>query len=117
MQLPSLPIIIAVISTTLVTISRAQACAAGSGTGTAQEINGNWYCSQVSAITYQNFPGHGYYNRVTNMDADTGECSSQAYAYSGSLSPLNEEVCFFGKSFCLCWFMVKIDAIDTDLPP
>ena len=46
----------------------AQACAAG----VAQEINGNWYCSKVSAITYKNFPGHGYYNKVTDMDEVCG---------------------------------------------
>lgn len=67
----------------------AQACAAGS----AQEIAGNWYCSQVNAITYSNFPGEGYYDKVTNMDAATGECGSVQYGYSGSLSPLDEEVC------------------------
>lgn len=66
----------------------AQACAAG----TASEINGNWYCSPVTAITYSNFPGTGSYNKVTGMDASTGECTQERYTYSGSLSPLNEEV-------------------------
>ena len=92
MRPPSVHIVVAVTSTTLFSATNAQACAPGSGTGTAQEINGNWYCSEVSAITYENFPGHGYYNQVTNMDADTGQCSSRTHAYSGSLSPLNEEV-------------------------
>lgn len=69
-------------------IAAAQACAAG----TAQEINGNWYCSPVRAITYSNFPGTGSYRKVTNMDASSGECSQERYVYSGSLSPLNEEV-------------------------
>ena len=68
--------------------SNAQACAAG----TAQEINGNWYCSEVKAITYTDFPGNGSYNKVTNMDAATGQCSFEQYSYNGSLSPLNEEV-------------------------
>ena len=86
------PIIITVTSSTLLTITNAQTCAAGSGAGTPQEINGNSYCSDVKAITYDNFPGYGYYNKVTNMDAETGQCSSEIYAYSGSLSPLNEEV-------------------------
>lgn len=67
----------------------AQACVAG----TAQEINGNWYCSEVTAVTYTNFPGSGSYEKITNMDVDTGNCSSVRYNYSGSLSPLNEEVC------------------------
>lgn len=69
-------------------LANAQACAAGS----AQEIKGNWYCSEVKAITYGNFSGNGYYNEVTNMDASTGRCTSEQYGYSGSLSPLNEEV-------------------------
>lgn len=69
-------------------LTNAQACAAGS----AQETNGNWYCSEVNAITYGNFPGHGYYNKVTNMDASNGQCASEQFGYSGSLSPLNEEV-------------------------
>lgn len=64
----------------------------GCAPGTAEEINGNWYCSPVKAITYSNFPGSGSYNRVTHMDASTGECSQQRHTYSGSLSPLNEEV-------------------------
>lgn len=63
-------------------------CAAG----TTQEINGNWYCSEVTAVTYTNFPGFGSYNKITGMDASTGDCSSERYNYSGSLSPLNEEV-------------------------
>lgn len=66
----------------------AQACAAG----TAKEIKGNWYCSQVKAITYSDFPGTGSYNKVTKMDANSGECESENYSYSGSLAPLNEEV-------------------------
>ncbi len=72
----------------LPSLTNAQSCAAGS----AQEINGNWYCSEVRAITYNNFPGHGYYNKVTDMDASNGQCTSEQYGYSGSLSPLNEEV-------------------------
>lgn len=69
----------------------AQACAAD----TAEEINGNWYCSEVTAVTYTNFPGFGSYEKITGMNVDTGDCSSVRYNYSGSLSPLNEEVCFF----------------------
>lgn len=59
---------------------------------TAQEINGNWYCSETTAVTYTNFPGFGSYKKITDMDADTGDCSSVRYNYSGSLSPLDEEV-------------------------
>lgn len=60
--------------------------------GTAKVVNGNWYCSEVTAVTYTNFPGFGSYEKITDMDATTGECSSVRYNYSGSLSPLNEEV-------------------------
>ena len=73
----------------LISSAQGQACAAGS----AKQILGNWYCSEVKAITYSNFPGHGYYNKVTNMNSETGECKSEKFFYSGSLSPLNEEVC------------------------
>ena len=68
----------------------AQACAVGM----AQEINGNWYCSEVTAVTYTDFPGFGFYEKITDMDADSGICSSERYNYSGSLSLLNEEVLF-----------------------
>lgn len=54
---------------------------------------GNFYCSQVDAITYTSVGGSGSYNKVTNMDSDSGTCSNEPYGYSGSLSPLNEEVC------------------------
>lgn len=77
-----------VLTLTLTTSVSAQACAAGS----AQEILGNWYCSEVKAITYTNFPGNGYYNKITGMDANTGQCTGEQYHYTGSLSPLNEEV-------------------------
>ena len=70
-------------------------CAAGSGTGFAKELKGNWYCSETQAITYSNFPGNGSYNKITRMDASTGQCDNVKYEYSGSLSPLNEEVCAF----------------------
>ena len=41
----------------------AQACVAG----VAQEINGNWYCQAVKAITYSNFNTPGTYQKVTTM--------------------------------------------------
>lgn len=65
-----------------------QECAAGS----AVFIGGNWYCQPVKAITYRNFPGTGDYNKVIGMDMMTGQCQVERYDYSGSLSPLNEEV-------------------------
>ncbi|KAL8714794.1 MAG: hypothetical protein Q9220_001307 [cf. Caloplaca sp. 1 TL-2023] len=66
----------------------AQACAAG----TARELGGNWYCSEVKTITYSNFPGSGSYNKITNMDSATGKCTTEKHTYSGSLAPLNEEL-------------------------
>lgn len=53
---------------------------------------GNWYCQAVTAITYTGLDGSGSYNKVTDMDSTTGDCSSSAYSYSGSMSPLDEEV-------------------------
>ncbi|KAL8947490.1 MAG: hypothetical protein Q9222_006238 [Ikaeria aurantiellina] len=66
----------------------AQACAAG----TAKELGGNWYCSEVKAITYSNFPGTGSYNKIANMDPATGKCTTEKHTYSGSLAPLSEEL-------------------------
>ena len=82
--LPFVLLVVAFISSPAI----AQACAAGS----AKQINGNWYCSEVDAITYHNFPGYGQYNKVTHMDPKTGECETKVNQYSGSLSPLDEEV-------------------------
>ncbi|KAL8872001.1 MAG: hypothetical protein Q9174_002296 [Haloplaca sp. 1 TL-2023] len=65
-----------------------QACVEGS----AEQIKGNWYCSEVKAITYSNFPGTGSYDKITNMDAATGQCSSEKHSYSGSLAPMSEEL-------------------------
>lgn len=56
------------------------------------EDNGNWYCQEVTGITYTGVGGTGSYNKVTKMDSSSGTCSSSAFSYSGSLSPLDEEV-------------------------
>lgn len=86
---------VVVIPSLLLLFNRVTAqCAAG----TAQEIRGNWYCSEVTAVTYTDFPGVGSYDKITGMDADTGDCSRVRYNYSGSLSPLNEEVGFSSRS-------------------
>ncbi|KAL6715778.1 target of Sbf [Lecanora helva] len=58
----------------------------------AQELKGNWYCSEVKAITYQNFPGNGSYNKVMGMNEVTGQCDTVKYEYYGSPAPLNEEL-------------------------
>ena len=54
--------------------------------------------AQVGAVTYTGVGGTGSYNKVTNMDPVSGNCTYEAYGYSGSLSPLNEEVRTNGKS-------------------
>ena len=82
-----------VIAATVFLLNAPVAMTQGCAAGTARMIHGNWYCSAVKAITYSNFPGKGQYKKVTYMNASTGECSQERYLYSGSLSPLNEEVC------------------------
>ncbi|KAL9020558.1 MAG: hypothetical protein Q9185_002144 [Variospora sp. 1 TL-2023] len=52
--------------------------------GTAKEIAGNWYCSEVKAITYSNFPGTGSYNKVVDMDPKTGECTTEKHTYNSN---------------------------------
>ncbi|KAF2482457.1 putative TOS1-like glycosyl hydrolase-domain-containing protein [Neohortaea acidophila] len=54
-------------------------------------FEGNYYCSKVDAITYTGVGGTGSYNRVTDMPS-SGSCSSSPSNYSGSLSPLDQEV-------------------------
>ena len=66
----------------------ADLCASGS-----TDDNGNWYCQEVSAITYTGLSGSGSYNKITNMDSTSSTCSSTPFGYSGSMSPLDEEVC------------------------
>ncbi|KAH8679839.1 putative TOS1-like glycosyl hydrolase-domain-containing protein [Tricladium varicosporioides] len=64
----------------------ADQCAAGS-----KQVQGNWYCQPVQAIKYSNVGFPGTYNQITNMGAD-GRCSSTPKQFTGSLSPLDEEV-------------------------
>ncbi len=70
----------------------ATAVAQDNGCADASNYEGNYYCSQVDAITYTGVGGSGSYNRVTNMDSNSGDCSSTPFGYSGSLSPLDQEV-------------------------
>ncbi|KAF2736585.1 hypothetical protein EJ04DRAFT_521802 [Polyplosphaeria fusca] len=63
--------------------------------GTAAEADdGNWYCSEVSTITYKNISQPGTYNRTTGVDPSTGLCAHQPISYSGrgSLTPLLGEL-------------------------
>ncbi|KAK4499445.1 hypothetical protein PRZ48_009959 [Zasmidium cellare] len=71
----------------LAATASADLCAHGS-----TDDNGNYYCQEVKAITYTGVGGSGSYNKVTNMDGSSGSCSSSPFGYSGSLSPLDEEV-------------------------
>ncbi|SMQ51106.1 unnamed protein product [Zymoseptoria tritici ST99CH_3D7] len=57
-----------------------------------EDTNGNFFCQKVNAITYTGVGHDGSYNKITSMDPTTGACSSAPYGYSGSLSPLDEEV-------------------------
>lgn len=52
--------------------------------------DGNYYCSQTSKVYYENVGFSGSYNQITNMDSNTGSCTSQPFSFSGNLAPLNE---------------------------
>ncbi|KAF2855473.1 hypothetical protein T440DRAFT_474885 [Plenodomus tracheiphilus IPT5] len=70
--------------------SSGQLCA-----GTAElSKDGNWYCSEVSAITYRNISQPGAYNRTISIDPRTGLCSHarQDYPNTGPQTPLFGEV-------------------------
>ena len=72
----------------------ADPCASGS-----KQIGGNSYCNAVEAIRYTNVGTSGSYDRVIEMKPD-GTCITEAYPFSGPLSPLNEEVNI--ASYWLC---------------
>ncbi|EXJ88139.1 hypothetical protein A1O1_05067 [Capronia coronata CBS 617.96] len=55
------------------------------------EEKGNWYCSQVDAISYSNFGTAGQYQKVTEMGR-TGLCDFAARPYQGGMAPMDEEV-------------------------
>ncbi|KAK3112231.1 target of Sbf [Teratosphaeriaceae sp. CCFEE 6253] len=55
--------------------------------------NNNWYCQNVTAITYTGVGGSGSYNKITSMDS-SGSCGSSPSQYSGSMSPLDQELSF-----------------------
>lgn len=54
-------------------------------------IMGNWYCQAVQRISYKGIGGAGVYNKVTHMGSD-GSCSSVPQPFSGTMSPLDEDV-------------------------
>jgi len=55
-------------------------------------VKGNWYCQAVQRISYKGIGSGGTYNKITNMDKNTGRCSSVPAHFSGSMSPLDEDV-------------------------
>ena len=55
-------------------------------------VGGNYYCSQTDKIIYNGLGYSGSYQDVVSMDESTGQCSQQAYSFSGNLSPLDEEL-------------------------
>lgn len=61
--------------------------------GSAREDGGNWYCREVTAITYKNISSAGFYNRTTRVDPNTGLCSHERVAYSAT----GTDAPFFGQ--------------------
>lgn len=61
-------------------------------TGDCTNDGGNWYCSKMEAITYNGVGVDNKYNKITKMDGDSGNCESSPFGYSGTMSPLDEEV-------------------------
>lgn len=60
------------------------------GSGAVLEA-GNYYCSAVKGIQYNNVGSSGSYNAVTDMASD-GTCTSKSVKFSGPLAPFDEEV-------------------------
>ena len=63
--------------------------------GTAERADdGNWYCAEVTAITYKNISQAGEYNRTTRVNPKTGLCDHEPVVYSGvgPFTPLIGEV-------------------------
>ncbi|KAL2436814.1 PGA52-like protein [Exophiala dermatitidis] len=61
------------------------------GDSNCYEEKGNWYCSQVDAISYSNFGTAGQYQKVTEMGS-AGQCQFAAQSYQGGMAPLDGEV-------------------------
>lgn len=55
-------------------------------------VDGNYYCDEVSKIIYKNVGFSGSYSDISSMDEDSGDCSSSTLSFSGTLSPLDEEL-------------------------
>lgn len=55
-------------------------------------IDGNYYCASVNAVQYTNIGFSGSYENVISMDESTCQCEQESYSFSGTLSPLDEEL-------------------------
>lgn len=53
---------------------------------------GNYYCDEVSAVVYNNVGYSGTYQDVTNMDETSCSCTQSSKSFSGTNSPLDEEL-------------------------
>ncbi|KAI1627659.1 putative TOS1-like glycosyl hydrolase-domain-containing protein [Exophiala viscosa] len=72
-------------------IASALLAAAGTVAADCTEDDGNYYCSQVDAISYTNFGTAGQYQEVTYM-GDSGQCDFSTVDYSGGMAPFDSEV-------------------------
>ena len=56
-------------------------------------VAGNWYCAETEQVTYTGLGSTaGSYQRVTGMDAESCTCTKSTQSFSGSLSPLDEDL-------------------------
>lgn len=90
---------------TLIAVAFASSCLLSS--------DGNYYCSQTSKVYYDNVGFSGSYNKVTNMDSDSGSCTSESYSFSGDLAPLDELSVHFRGPLKLLQFGVYYPASDS----
>lgn len=66
--------------------------ASAQASSSCTETGGNWYCDETSKIIYKGIGFSGSYSDVTAMDESSGSCSSETVSFSGTLSPLDEEL-------------------------
>lgn len=74
------------------TLSIIAAALVGTVNAGCQNIGGNYYCAQTNKWIYNNVGFSGSYNDVTSMDENSGTCSSTPSPFSGTLSPLDQEL-------------------------
>jgi hypothetical protein len=94
---------------------------AAAGTAVAQDSSsssctlegGNYYCSQIDAISYSNFGTAGQYQRVTNMDSQ-GQCDFSPTSYGGGMAPFDDEVSLV-LHYCLFDVALQFEGLTVDL--